>query len=232
MGHACDGCGQGAQRLGRDPPRWRDEQRSAAVARDPRQRRAEGGGILRREAGGLALATHQHREARARQGLDPAREALRSFGKPHSRNAVHGAEGVEHIVAAEAVMQRGRDQIEVMHRHFRVLDVQGKRVGRALDGKRDGHAPAANGDDEARPGDPKRLIGGDGAEQARQRQVDLQPRRQPAYGFGHGNALGLHADRAVGDDPYRARWPAFARSHGTSGTLEAQFLFDSFRKRT
>ena len=100
------------------------------------------------------------------------------------------------------------------------------------------------------------------AEQARRRQIDLQPCRHEAHGarrpyphqpvgkadsLGDGNALRLHANRAVGDDPglVGACLAALGdQGRGalgggpglgtfeTSGTENAQFLFDSFAGRT
>ena len=53
-----------------------------------------------------------------------------------------------------------------------------KALATLLSAERDGNAAPADRDDEARPGRRERLVGGDGAEQARGRHVNLQPRRQ------------------------------------------------------
>ena len=150
------------------------------------------------------------------------------------------------VGAGVAVVDRRSDQVEAMLRHFRVLDVQGVGLGYIFQRERDGHAAAADGDDEARPGRGKRVIGRDEAEKARRRQIDLQPCRHEAHGarYPHslqtvgksdslrdGNALRFHADRAVGDDPGTA-FRADLRLLGTSGTLDGQFLFDSSRNET
>ena len=71
-----------------------------------------------------------------------AGEALRRTGEALSRDAVHGAEGIDDVVAGIAVMDRRRDQVEAMLRHFRVLDVQGVGLGHIFQRKRDGNAAA------------------------------------------------------------------------------------------
>lgn len=79
---------------------------------------------------------------------------------------MHGAERIDDVAACIAVMNRCRDQVEAMLRHFRVLDMQGEGLGYLLQRERNGHDPPTDGDEEARPGRCERLVGGDGAEQA------------------------------------------------------------------
>ena len=115
-------------------------------------------GKLRRKGEGLALAAEQHGDARAGQRIDLGRETLRGAGEALRRDAVHGAEGIDDVVAGIAVMDRRRDQVEAMLRHLRILDVQGVGLGHVFQRERDGNAAAADGDDEAWPGWDKRLI--------------------------------------------------------------------------
>ncbi len=206
------------------------------------------------------------------QGVDLRGEALRRFGETRRRDAMHRAEGGDDVRRFKIVVDRRGDEIEELRRHLRVLDMEreGGRVREPLYGKGDGHASPADGDDEPWPGRFERLVGGDGTKEASRRHMDLQPRRKKPHGaghahafqakgqadrLGHGDALGLHADRAVGDDPGlrssrlpaggnerrgvlrrralglgpggRGSWPA-----KISGTNNAQFLFDSFGWRT
>jgi hypothetical protein len=59
-------------------------------------------------------------------------EALRRLGEALWRDAMHGAEGVDHVLAGIAVTERRRDQVEALLWHFGVLDVQGESLRHAL----------------------------------------------------------------------------------------------------
>ena len=92
--------------------------------------------------------------------------------------------------------------------------MQGEGLGYLLQRERNGHDPPTDGDEEVRSGTCERLVGGDGAEQALRREVDHQSRRHEAkggHGFSDGNALRLHADRPVGNDPGGAAFSADRR---------------------
>src|SRR5262245_29562807 len=182
---------------------------------------------------------------RAAQGIDLRGEALRSRGEALWRDAMLGAEGVDHVLAGIAVMERRSDQVEALLWHLGVLYVQGESFGHAFERECYGNAAPADRDDEAWPGRREarwRKQNSAGAEAARKSAAGpheahgachpdpLQSVRK-ANGFGDRGALSLHADRAVGDDPRAVFRPSSGIS-GISGMLEAQFLFDSFRNKT
>ena len=171
---------------------------------------------------------------RVGQGIDLDRKALGRVGETRAGDAMHRAESRDHIPAFEIVVHRRRHEIEELGRHPRILDVQTKGGSRPLDRKRDGHASPADGDDEAGPGGRERLVGLDRTKEALGRHVDLQPRRQKphgafdthalqaegkAHGLGHGDALRLHADGAVGYDPGFLAPGLAAGSNQSLGTL-------------
>jgi hypothetical protein len=119
---------------------------------------------------------------------------------------VHGTEGVDHVGAGIAVVERCCDQVEALPWHFGVLDVRAKGLRHAFERERYRNAAPADGNDQPRPGGRERLVGG---HKIQQTQVGLQPRWQEAHGaghlhllqavgkadrFGHRNALRLHAD--------------------------------------
>ena len=110
--------------------------------------------------------------------IDLRGEAPRRLGEALWRDAMHGAEGVDYVLAVIAVMERRRDQVEALLWHFGVLDVQGESLGHALERKRYGNAAPADRDDEAWPGRRERLVGGNKIQQAPRRHVNLQARRR------------------------------------------------------
>src|SRR5262245_47270518 len=178
--------------------------------------------------------------ARAAQGIALGGEAMPSRGEALCRDAMLGAEGVDHVLAGIAVMERRSDQVEALLWHLGVLYVQGESFGHAFERECYGNAAPADRDDEAWPGRREarwRKQNSAGAEAARKSAagpheahgVSLQSVK--ANGFGDRGALSLHADRAVGDDPRAVFRPSSGIS-GISGMLEAQFLFDSFRNKT
>ena len=209
--------------------------------------------MVGREAEGLTLAAKQHGDAWGGEGSDAGFESLGGLVEACLGDPVHRAERGDDVGAFVAVMRGHGDEVEQMRGHFRILDVQSEGAGNTLDGDGDGHTAAADGDDEARPGRRKLVVGGDVLEQKRRRQIGLRRRRQKPHGsrhlhlleaegeadrLGHGLALGLHADGAIGDDP----GPAVLNRAGLaparclegcaakiSGMKAGHFLFDSFR---
>ena len=128
----------------------------------------KGGSDFGRKAEGLAFAAEQNGDAGMGEGLHARREALRFLGEAAPGDAVHGAEGDDHVRPFVIVVNRRGDEIEKPGRDLRVLDMEGEgvRMGEPLDGKGDGHAASADGDDEARPRRFERRVGSDEAEEA------------------------------------------------------------------
>jgi len=88
-----------------------------------------------------------------------------------------GAEGVDHVLAGIAVMERRSDQVEALLWHLGVLYVQGESFGHAFERECYGNAAPADRDDEAWPGRPERLVGENKIQQAPGQHVNLQPGR-------------------------------------------------------
>jgi hypothetical protein len=214
--------------------RGRDQQRATVLAGERSKLGPKGRGKLGRKAEGCALASEQHGDARMGERIYARRKALRCFGEARARDAVHGTERGDDVRSVKIVVGRRRHEVEKLRRYSRILDVETEGAARTLDGKGDGNAAPADGDDEARPGRHQRLVGRDGAQQAAGRHIDLQPRRQKPHdalgthllqaegepdGLGNGDALRLHANRPVGDDP-GLLGPGFAAgSNQRLGTL-------------
>ena len=73
---------------------------------------AKGGSDFGRKAEGLAFAAQQNGDAGMREGLHARREALRFLGEAAQGDAVHGAEGDDHVRPFVIVVNRRGDEIE------------------------------------------------------------------------------------------------------------------------
>jgi hypothetical protein len=144
------------------------------------------------------------------------------------------------------------------------LNVQRIGAREPLDRKGDGDAPAAYRDYEPRPWRLQRIIAAGCGEESLGRDQDLQGSRDKSHGpvrthplqdegethgFRHRDPLGLHADRAVRDNPslfspglaalgdesrraFTCARPCGIGGAKTSGMENGQFLFDSCSGKT
>ncbi len=90
---------------------------------------AKRGSDFGRKAEGLALAAEQDGDAGMREGASrAARSASASSARRLAGDAVHGAEGDDHVRPLEFVVNRRGDEVEQPGGDLRVLDVEGEGV--------------------------------------------------------------------------------------------------------
>ena len=165
-------CEQRRNAFRRGPSRRGDEQRSSVVAHGLRQRRAETRQAPA-ENGRPGLRRRAARRCAGRVAARPWPRSACAVSARRSAAAMHGGDGIDDVLAGSrhgSAPRPGRSDASAP-------SGSGCRAsGRpTFQGERDGHAPTADRDEEARPGGLERLVRGDGAEQTPGRHAELQP---------------------------------------------------------